>query len=166
MVVWLVLCSVANGSIRHLSNCSDRKIFTPICLIHCLYLRVFGSLRGCLFQCRSLSLDSIHYIACSSYDPHDAFSNLHTADTPIKVIDYLAKKGYSRTEAMLRMESANQEIDGRPLPPLGEDARPKYRMGFGKRKLPHLERLPLADMSLQICSKSGLKTTWTSTNLS
>lgn len=33
---------------------------------------------------------------------------------------------------MLRMESANQEIDGRPLPPLGEDARPKYRQGFGK----------------------------------
>ncbi|KAJ5911919.1 uncharacterized protein N7473_001222 [Penicillium subrubescens] len=46
------------------------------------------------------------------------------------VIDYLAKKGYSRTEAMLRMESANQEIDGRPLPPLGEDARPKFRKGF------------------------------------
>ncbi|EAA65698.1 hypothetical protein AN0292.2 [Aspergillus nidulans FGSC A4] len=50
------------------------------------------------------------------------------------VIDYLAKKGYSRTEAMLRMESANQEIDGRPLPPLGEDARPKYRMGFEARQ--------------------------------
>lgn len=50
----------------------------------------------------------------------------------IQVIDYLAKKGYSRTEAMLRMESANQEIDGRPLPPLGEDARPKFRQGFGK----------------------------------
>lgn len=33
---------------------------------------------------------------------------------------------------MLRMESANQEIDGRPLPPLGEDARPKFRQGFGK----------------------------------
>jgi hypothetical protein len=32
---------------------------------------------------------------------------------------------------MLRMESANQEIDGRPLPPLGEDARPKFRQGFG-----------------------------------
>jgi transcription initiation factor TFIID subunit 5 len=30
------------------------------------------------------------------------------------------------------MESANQEIDGRPLPPLGEDARPKYKKGFGK----------------------------------
>ena len=50
-----------------------------------------------------------------------------------QVIDYLAKKGYSRTEAMLRIESAHQEIDGRPpMPPLGEDARPKYRMGFGK----------------------------------
>ncbi|CAG8937620.1 unnamed protein product [Penicillium salamii] len=46
------------------------------------------------------------------------------------VIDYLAKKGYSRTEAMLRMESANQEIDGRPLPQLGEDSRPKTRQGF------------------------------------
>lgn len=33
---------------------------------------------------------------------------------------------------MLRMESANQEIDGRPLPQLGEDSRPKYRAGFGK----------------------------------
>lgn len=31
---------------------------------------------------------------------------------------------------MLRMESANQEIDGRPLPPLGEDARPKFKQGF------------------------------------
>lgn len=30
------------------------------------------------------------------------------------------------------MESANQEIDGRPLPPLGEDARPKFKQGFGK----------------------------------
>ncbi|KAJ5636914.1 WD40 repeat-like protein [Penicillium longicatenatum] len=55
------------------------------------------------------------------------------AETPFgseTVIDYLAKKGYSRTEAMLRMESANQEIDGRPLPPLGEDARPKFKQGF------------------------------------
>lgn len=36
---------------------------------------------------------------------------------------------------MLRMESANQEIDGRPLPPLGEDSRPKFRKGFGKQSL-------------------------------
>lgn len=51
------------------------------------------------------------------------------------VIDYLAKKGYTRTEAMLRMESANQEIDGRQLPQLGEDARPKYRQGFDLLKI-------------------------------
>ncbi|OJK01094.1 hypothetical protein ASPACDRAFT_42595 [Aspergillus aculeatus ATCC 16872] len=52
------------------------------------------------------------------------------------VIDYLAKKGYSRTEAMLRIESAHQEIDGRPpMPPLGEDARPKYRLGFDLLKV-------------------------------
>ncbi|CAG8426757.1 unnamed protein product [Penicillium salamii] len=51
-------------------------------------------------------------------------------DKGSEVIDYLAKKGYSRTEAMLRMESANQEIDGRPLPQLGEDSRPKTRQGF------------------------------------
>ncbi|ODH53642.1 hypothetical protein GX48_00060 [Paracoccidioides brasiliensis] len=46
------------------------------------------------------------------------------------VIDYLAKKGYTRTEAMLRMESANQEIDGRPLPPASEEARPKFKLAF------------------------------------
>lgn len=33
---------------------------------------------------------------------------------------------------MLRMESANQELDGRALPHLSEDARPKYRAGFGR----------------------------------
>ncbi|RAO69392.1 uncharacterized protein BHQ10_005404 [Talaromyces amestolkiae] len=46
------------------------------------------------------------------------------------VIDYLAKKGYTRTEAMLRMESASQDIDGRSLPQLNENQRPKYRNGF------------------------------------
>lgn len=47
---------------------------------------------------------------------------------------------------MLRMESANQEIDGRPLPPLGEDARPKYRLGFGKR-LSSFKRAQRADLT-------------------
>lgn len=48
-----------------------------------------------------------------------------------QVIDYLAKKGYTRTEAMLRMESASQEIDGRSLPQSNENQRPKYQAGFG-----------------------------------
>lgn len=49
-----------------------------------------------------------------------------------KVIDYLGKKGYNRTEAMLRMESASQEIDGRPLPTVSDDTRPKFKAAFGK----------------------------------
>ncbi|KAL9601138.1 MAG: hypothetical protein Q9219_002737 [cf. Caloplaca sp. 3 TL-2023] len=32
-----------------------------------------------------------------------------------KVLEYLSKKGYNRTEAMLRLESANQDVDGRPI---------------------------------------------------
>ena len=31
------------------------------------------------------------------------------------VIEYLSKKGYSRTEAMLRVESAHIDADGRPI---------------------------------------------------
>lgn len=77
----------------------------------------------CRSSCRS-------YIAITM---HHAFTlDINVCTNVFQVIDYLAKKGYSRTEAMLRIESAHQEIDGRPpMPPLGEDARPKYRMGFG-----------------------------------
>ena len=32
-----------------------------------------------------------------------------------KVIEYLSKKGYSRTEAMLRVESAVTDAEGRPI---------------------------------------------------
>lgn len=32
-----------------------------------------------------------------------------------KVIEYLSKKGYTRTEAMLRAESAQQDVEGKPL---------------------------------------------------
>ena len=56
----------------------------------------------------------------------------------MKVIDYLAKKGYNRTEAMLRMESASQEIDGRPLPPMSDDTRPKFKPAFGQY-IPHTQ---------------------------
>ncbi|KAI9812122.1 MAG: Transcription initiation factor TFIID subunit 5 [Phylliscum demangeonii] len=38
------------------------------------------------------------------------------------VIEYLSKKGYSRTEAMLRMESASTDSSGRPLHRRAEDA--------------------------------------------
>lgn len=38
-----------------------------------------------------------------------------------QVLEYLSKKGYSRTEAMLRRESANVDPDGRPVPARAED---------------------------------------------
>ncbi|KAF1984139.1 WD40 repeat-like protein [Aulographum hederae CBS 113979] len=38
------------------------------------------------------------------------------------VLEYLSKKGYSRTEAMLRRESQNHDADGRPVVKRAEDA--------------------------------------------
>lgn len=52
------------------------------------------------------------------------------ADTFRKVIEYLSKKGYSRTEAMLRMESANQEASGTPAR-AEESGGAKYARAFG-----------------------------------
>lgn len=37
------------------------------------------------------------------------------ADVDRKVIEYLSKKGYNRTEAMLRQESASQDVEGKPI---------------------------------------------------
>ncbi|KAK2737024.1 Transcription initiation factor TFIID subunit 5 [Myotisia sp. PD_48] len=51
------------------------------------------------------------------------------------VIDYLAKKGYNRTEAIFRMESSNQELDGRPLLPVSDETRPKFKAAFDLTKL-------------------------------
>jgi len=49
-----------------------------------------------------------------------------------QVLEYLSKKGYNRTEAMLRAESAIQDIEGRPLIPRAEDAGgAKYGKGLG-----------------------------------
>lgn len=56
---------------------------------------------------------------------------------------------------MLRMESANQEIDGRPLPPLGEDARPKYRAGFGKWDLFFVYRMIHTEIQSRFAQKLG-----------
>ena len=50
-----------------------------------------------------------------------------------QVIEYLSKKGYSKTEATLRAESASQDAEGRPLPSKTEDIGGiKYRQGFGQ----------------------------------
>ena len=54
-----------------------------------------------------------------------------------QVIEYLSKKGYTKTEATLRAESANQDADGRPS--RREDiGGAKYRQGFGEIKARNL----------------------------
>lgn len=55
------------------------------------------------------------------------------ADTNIlKVLEYLSKKGYNRTEATLRMESAHQDGDGRPIfTRVEESGGVKYGKAFG-----------------------------------
>lgn len=45
----------------------------------------------------------------------------HSTDMNFQVLEYLSKKGYSRTEAMLRRESANVDAEGRPVPSRAED---------------------------------------------
>lgn len=52
-----------------------------------------------------------------------------------QVLEYLSKKGYNRTEATLRMESANQDVDGRPIHTrVEESGGVKYGKAFGAYK--------------------------------
>jgi hypothetical protein len=49
-----------------------------------------------------------------------------------QVIEYLSKKGYNRTEAMLRVESASQDAEGRPIHSRVEESGGlKYGKAFG-----------------------------------
>jgi len=53
------------------------------------------------------------------------------ADINAKVIEYLLKKGYNRTEQMLRLESSNLDRDGKPIQERVEDlGNAKYSRGF------------------------------------
>ncbi|KAK4696703.1 transcription initiation factor TFIID subunit 5, partial [Lecanoromycetidae sp. Uapishka_2] len=68
-----------------------------------------------------------------SQQRHDAQAgpNMGNANINDKVIEYLSKKGYTRTESMLRMESANQDADGRPINTRSDDAGgPQYIRAF------------------------------------
>jgi transcription initiation factor TFIID subunit 5 len=49
----------------------------------------------------------------------------------VQVIEYLVKKGYNRTEQMLRQESSNLDKDGKPIPERVEDlGTQKYTKAF------------------------------------
>jgi len=55
------------------------------------------------------------------------------ANTKHKVLEYLNKKGYSKSEAALRSESAVQEAEGRPIQPGMEDpSGAKYGTAFSE----------------------------------
>lgn len=59
--------------------------------------------------------------------------SMDQADVDLKVIEYLSKKGYSKTEAMLRIESATQDVEGRPINPKAEETQGvKYLRAFGE----------------------------------
>ena len=59
--------------------------------------------------------------------------NLAYSDLDRQVIEYLSKKGYSRTEATLRAEGANQDADGNIIHTRAEDkGGPKYAIAYGK----------------------------------
>jgi transcription initiation factor TFIID subunit 5 len=53
------------------------------------------------------------------------------ANNDKQVIEYLVKKGYNRTEQMLRQESSNLDKDGKPIPERVEDlGTQKYTKAF------------------------------------
>lgn len=50
-----------------------------------------------------------------------------------QVIEYLSKKGYSKTESMLRQESANQDVEGRSINTKTEETGgSKYGKAYGE----------------------------------
>ena len=55
------------------------------------------------------------------------------ADLVPQVIEYLSKKGYTKTEAMLRAESAVQDVESTSLGTrmVGSDS-PRYMKGLGE----------------------------------
>ena len=73
---------------------------------------------------------SLSYLERQAHLARQAQSNPNLArsrvlisqDNNIKqVIEYLSKKGYNKTEAMLRTESAAHDADGRPIVTRAED---------------------------------------------
>lgn len=62
-----------------------------------------------------------------------SYWSIMEANVRYKVIEYLSKKGYNRTEAMLRVESASQDAEGRPIySRVEESGGLKYRRALGK----------------------------------
>ncbi|KAI9803742.1 MAG: Transcription initiation factor TFIID subunit 5 [Piccolia ochrophora] len=81
-------------------------------------------------------------------------SNLSQQNLNSIVIEYLNKKGYNRTEAMLRAESANTDQEGRPLYERAEHkGGEKYRIAFQMTR-------NWIDQSLEIYKAELKRTLW------
>ena len=82
--------------------------------------------RSILISSDGVSIDIISLFATKMSDGN-------SADILSKVIEYLSKKGYAKTEATLRAESANQDVEGKPVTSRTEErGGSNYRLGFGK----------------------------------
>ena len=86
------------------------------------------------------------------------------ANTFRQVIEYLSKKGYSRTEAMLRMESANQEASGTPAR-VEESGGAKYARAFGMHPAVSVHNGSLIAMSVVVTRHTALLKRWVEENL-
>lgn len=92
-------------------------------MINCALLHVYLEIRP--LHCVN-RIDSAQHC-------QDSFAHIMASNVTAKVIEYLSKKGYSRTEAMLRMESANQDAEGRPLHSRSDESGgAKYGRAFGR----------------------------------
>ena len=70
------------------------------------------------------------------------------------MIEYLSKKGYSKTEATLRAEGANQDAEGNVIHARAEDrGGPKYSVAFGKRSRTTSGRDRPADLLLELLTR-------------
>ena len=68
-----------------------------------------------------------------NFEPLRLLIEMKEANVVTKVIEYLSKKGYSKTEAMLRAESSNQEVESRLSSTRTEEvAGVKYLRAFGR----------------------------------
>ena len=92
------------------------------------------------------------FSVCSCRRRHNMDANVGA-----QVIEYLSKKGYTKTESMLRQESANQDVEGRPINTRAEETGgAKFGRAFGKcNVMSYALKLPTKLHSIQ-----GLMRSW------
>lgn len=135
----------------------DYLVLSSACLVTSMPMRCDPRLtyRSSLHDIEALS-HVVPYFDVSSVCLPRRRQNL-SADAVPQVIEYLSKKGYSKTESMLRQESANQDVEGRPINTKAEEAGGgKYGKAFGECHLLSYDFKLLTDLSFF----QGLMRSW------